>query len=70
MKMSDQIHRVEFPTAQGNRLHVFWNATRGLLVVDLVHAVKAGGSELVRLTVDEDSCLECEIEETPNLIEE
>jgi hypothetical protein len=53
----DPIQRHRFTTKAGHELSVFFNRDTGLLVVDLNHKERAGGSELVRRTLDEERLL-------------
>jgi len=45
-------------TKAGNTLQVFYNRDLDLLVVDLIHKTGEGGSEIVRMTLDEAHLLE------------
>lgn len=51
------ITTARFKTKAGNELRVFYNAATGLLVVDLNHAERAGGNELIRRTLNEATLL-------------
>jgi len=57
MKPKNDISTINLKTKAGNTLSVFFNAYTGLLAVDLVHANEKGGSELVRMTLNEKQSL-------------
>lgn len=57
VKVVDPISVANITTKGGHELRVFFNAATNLLVIDLNHKERAGGNELVRMTLDEDKLL-------------
>jgi len=57
MKQKNDISTINLTTKKGNTLSLFFNAHTNTLVVDLVHANEKGGSEIVRMVLDEDKLL-------------
>lgn len=51
------IYRHRFQLLSGNILEVFFNDDDHLLVVDLIDSGQQGGSEIVRMTIDEEKLL-------------
>lgn len=57
MKQKNDISTINLTTKNGNTLSLFFNAHTNTLVVDLVSANELGGSEIVRMVLDEDKLL-------------
>jgi hypothetical protein len=56
-KDTEGITSITVKTKAGHDLRFFYNRTRGLLVIDLNHSIKAGGHEIVRRVLNEEALL-------------